>query len=55
MTKRQAKSFVRSCGENEGPDTYKKAAKIFTALYGRTPDQADGDLSMVWSLCCAAV
>ena len=54
MTKREAIAYVRSCAEDEGPETYEEAAEIFAALYGRRPDADDGDRFMVWSLCCAA-
>ena len=55
MTKREAEEYVRSCGEDEGPETYAEAAEIFEALYGRAPDANDGSQFEVWSLCCAAV
>lgn len=55
MTKREAIEYVQSCDENGGPDSYEQAAKLFAALYGRAPDDDDGDAGEVWSLCCAAV
>jgi hypothetical protein len=51
----EAEQYVRSCGEDEGPETYEEAAEVFAALYGRDPDDDDGDTGDVWSLCCAAV
>ena len=54
MTKADAITFVKSCGENDGPETYAEAAEIFEALYGRAPDTTDGDQGQIWSLCCAA-
>ena len=55
MTKVDAEQYVRSCAEDEGPESYEEAAEIFSALYGRAPDAEDGDQGEVWSLCCAAV
>lgn len=55
MTRREAKQYVRSCGEDEGPTSYDEAAEVFRALYGRDPDTEDGDMGEVWSLCCAAL
>lgn len=55
MSLQEAEDFVRSCGEDEGPESYEEAAEIFAAIYERAPDEADGDQGEVWSLCCAAV
>jgi hypothetical protein len=55
MTEREAIAYVRSCGETDGPATYEQAAEVLAALYGRDPDDEDGDQGQVWSLCCAAV
>jgi hypothetical protein len=51
----EAVAYVRSCGEDDGPESYDDAAEVFAALYGRAPDADDGDQGDVWSLCCAAV
>lgn len=55
MTRHEAIAYVSGCAEDDGPDTYEYAAEIFEALYDRAPDDDDGDLGAVWSLCCAAV
>lgn len=56
MTRADAEQFVRECvEEDDGPESYAEACDIFAALYGRRPDAEDGDLTQVWSLCCAAV
>lgn len=55
MTRREARAYVRSCDEQEGPETYEEAAEVFAALYGRRPDADDGDTHAVWSMCCAEV
>lgn len=55
MTRAEAEEYVRECGEDDGPESYAEACDIFAALYGRRPDASDGDLTQVWSLCCAAV
>jgi TolA-binding protein len=39
--------------EDYEPETYEEAAEIFAALYERHPDDEDGDLGQIWSLCCA--
>ena len=52
MTRAEALDFVRNCSEDEGPDSPEEAAEIFAAIYGRQPDDEDGE---VWSHCCAAV
>jgi hypothetical protein len=51
----EAEEYVRTCLEDEGPDSYEEAAEIFAALYDRRPGSDDGDQGAVWSLCCAAV
>ena len=51
----EAEAYVRTCGEDEGPESYEEAAELFAALYGRAPDEDDGDQAGIWSLCCAAV
>lgn len=53
MTKAEAEAFVRSCGEDEGPEDESELREIFQALYGRAPD--DDEDADIWSLCCAAV
>jgi hypothetical protein len=55
MTMTEAKRYVRSCAEDEGPQSYEDVAEVFSALYGRAPDAEDGDQGEVWSLCCVAV
>lgn len=55
MTESEAIEYVLSCGEDEGPSSYWHAAELFEALYGRAPDDEDGDAGELWSLCCAAV
>jgi hypothetical protein len=52
MTKIEAVEFIRSCGEDEGPETAEEVSELFRALYGRAPDD-DDDEAGVWSLCCA--
>ena len=53
MTRAEAEAYVRSCGEDEGPDgDVDLLTLLFVALYEREPDDEDTD---VWSLCCAAV
>lgn len=53
MTRLEAEEYVRSCGEDEGPDgDGDLLAELFFALYERLPDDDDDD---VWSLCCSAV
>ena len=52
---RRAVAFVRSCSEDDGPETYDEAAGLFAAIFGRRPDSTDGDMGDLWSHCCAAV
>jgi hypothetical protein len=53
MTRDEALFCVRDADYE--PESYNDAAEIFAALYGRLPDDEDGDQGQVWSLCCAAV
>lgn len=55
MTRPEAEAYVRSCGEDDGPESYEEAAELFTAVFGRSPDSADGDQGDLWSHVCAAV
>ena len=55
MKKCEAEQYIRSCGEDDGPETYEDAAEIFRAIFGREPDASDGDAGDLWSHCCAAV
>lgn len=32
-----------------------EAAETFAAIFGRAPDEDDGDAGCLWSHCCAAV
>lgn len=52
-TREEAVEYVRSCSEDDGPEDYEQAAALFLAIYGRTPDDGDGDQCSVWSLVCA--
>jgi hypothetical protein len=55
MTATEAKNYVRACDENEGPEDYDEAAELFAAIFGREPDEGDGDEGDLWSHVCAAV
>lgn len=55
MSRREAEEYVRSCGEDDGPETYEDAAELFAAIFGRRPDADDGDMGELWSHVCAAV
>lgn len=55
MTRVEAEQYVRSCSEDEGPETYAEAAEIFAAIFGRRPVDGDGGQGEMWSHCCAAV
>jgi len=55
MTKPEAIKYVRSCDDDGGPETYKEAAELFAAVFGRQPDDDDGDQGDLWSHVCAAV
>lgn len=55
MIRAEAERHVRSCSEDEGPETYADATEVFEALFERAPDAEDGDMGMLWSHCCAAV
>ena len=55
MDKQDAEEYVRSCGENDGPDGDEELlTELFVAIYDREPDQEDWDAG-VWSLVCAGV
>jgi hypothetical protein len=49
----QAEALALLADDGYEPESYEEAAEVFAALYGRTPDSADGDQGMVWSHCCA--
>lgn len=51
----RAARYIRSCAEDEGPDSYEEACELFAAIFWRRPSAADGDLGELWSHCCAAV
>lgn len=55
MTISEAIKYVLACDEDDGPESYEDAAELFAALYGRDPNDDDGDQGQLWSLCCAAV
>lgn len=55
MTEQEAKQFILACDEDDGPSDWAELRGLFAALYGREPDDDDGDFTQVWSLCCAAV
>lgn len=55
MDKAEAIEYVRGCGEDEGPSSYEQAAELFEAIFGRAPDDDDGDQGELWSHVCAAV
>lgn len=55
MIRDEAEDYVRSCGEDDGPETYEEAAELFEAIFGRAPDADDGDQGELWSHVCAAV
>ena len=51
MIRAEAERHVRSCSEDEGPETYADATEVFEALFERAPDAEDGDMGMLWSHC----
>lgn len=52
-TREEAEKYVRSCGENDGPDgDAEELRALFVAIYEREPDADDTDL---WSLICAGI
>lgn len=53
MTKAEAKKWVRGHSDDDELDDDDLVA-VFTALYGRKPDQDDYDTGL-WSLCCAGI
>lgn len=55
MTKQDAIEYIKSCGEDEGPEDYSEAADVFAAIFGRAPTAADGTAGDLWSHACAAV
>lgn len=55
MTEQEAIAYIRSCGEQDGPESYEEAAEVFHAMFGRQPDRDDGDAAALFSACCAAV
>lgn len=55
MTELEAIEYVQACGEADGPESYEEAAELFAAIFGRAPDDADGDALSLWSHVCAAV
>jgi len=55
VSRDEAEGYVRACAEDEGPESYEDAAKIFAAIFGRDPDPEDGDAGDLWSHACAAV
>ena len=55
MSRAEAEEYVRSCGEDDGPETYAEAAELFRAVFDRAPDADDGDRGGLWSHVCAAV
>ena len=54
MTKQEAIDYIRSCSEDNGPETVEEAHEIFEAIFGIKPDP---DMSHfdAWSHACAAV
>lgn len=55
MSRTEAIAFALSCDEDEGPESYDEAAELFAAMYGRRPDDSDGDQHELWSHVCAAI
>ncbi len=51
MTRAEALEYVRSCDEDEGPETETDARDLYRAIYGSEADS--DDQLMIWSLCCA--
>jgi len=55
VTRTEAEAYVRSCGEDEGPDgDDAQLRELFAAIYGRAPD-ADDESAGLWDLICAGV
>jgi len=55
LSRADAEAFIRSCAEDEGPESYEHAAAIFAAIFGRHAADEDGDAGDLWSHACAAV
>lgn len=58
MTKEEAKEYVRSCGEYDGPDgDINLLGELFFAIYGRELDSEEHEESnqQIWSMICAGV
>lgn len=52
MTRSEAMTRVEALAdESETPDSYQEAADLFRAIFGRVPEQEDGDKGDLFAHC----